>query len=63
MKDLKWKRVLLKLSGEALMGDGEFGISPEILKFVANEINDVCLKLDPFVKADPKNQPDSPTDL
>ena len=42
MKDLKWKRVLLKLSGEALMGDSDFGISPEILKFVANEINDVC---------------------
>ena len=41
MKDLKWKRVLLKLSGEALMGDSDFGISPEILKLVANEINDV----------------------
>ena len=38
MKDLKWKRVLLKLSGEALMGDSDFGISPEILKLVANEM-------------------------
>ena len=28
-----------------------------------NEISEVCLKLDPFIKADPKNQPDSPTDL
>ena len=35
---LKFKRVLLKLSGEALMGDGEFGIdTPTCLKF-ANEI-------------------------
>ncbi len=28
-----------------------------------NEISEACLKLDPFIKADPKNQPDSPTDL
>jgi uridylate kinase len=35
---LKFKRVLLKLSGEALMGDGEFGIdTPTCLKF-AKEI-------------------------
>ncbi len=27
------------------------------------DINDSCLKLDPFIKADPKNQPDSPSDL
>ena len=36
--DLKFKRVLLKLSGEALMGPGEFGIdTPTCLKF-AQEI-------------------------
>jgi len=36
--DLKFKRVLLKLSGEALMGPGEFGIdTPTCLKF-AKEI-------------------------
>lgn len=35
---LKFKRVLLKLSGEALMGPGEFGIdTPTCLKF-AKEI-------------------------
>lgn len=35
---LKYKRVLLKLSGEALMGDGEFGVDmPTCLRF-ANEI-------------------------
>ena len=41
MTKLKWKRVLLKLSGEALMGEGSFGISPEVIKQVAEEINDV----------------------
>ena len=27
------------------------------------EVNEACLKLDPFIKADPKNQPDSPPNL
>ena len=34
----KYKRILLKLSGEALMGDQSFGISPDMLDYVANEI-------------------------
>jgi len=41
VKNLYWKRVLLKLSGEALMGDKDFGISPEMLNSVSNEIKDV----------------------
>lgn len=36
-----YKRILLKLSGEALMGDQNFGISPEITTFLANEIRSV----------------------
>jgi uridylate kinase len=36
-----YKRVLLKLSGEALMGDMEYGIEPIILSRVAQEIADV----------------------
>ena len=28
---MKYKRILLKLSGEALMGDGEYGIDPKML--------------------------------
>jgi len=36
-----YKRILLKLSGEALMGDQEFGINPEMLKFVAEEIRSI----------------------
>ncbi len=35
---LKYKRVLLKLSGESLMGEQGFGISPERLKHYAEEI-------------------------
>ncbi len=27
----RYKRILLKLSGEALMGDGKYGISPKTL--------------------------------
>ena len=33
-----WKRVLLKLSGEALMGDLQYGIDPVRLRAVAQEI-------------------------
>jgi len=35
------KRVLLKLSGEALMGDNEFGISTDVLSYVAGEVKKV----------------------
>jgi uridylate kinase len=34
----KYKRILLKLSGEALMGDGDFGIDPKVLNRMALEI-------------------------
>ena len=34
----QFKRVLLKLSGEALMGDQSFGISPDVIRYVAEEI-------------------------
>jgi len=36
-----YKRVLLKLSGEALMGDQKFGIAPEVVARMADEIQDV----------------------
>jgi len=35
---LKYKRVLLKISGEALMGDQEYGIDPKVANKVAQEI-------------------------
>ncbi|MBC2693691.1 MAG: UMP kinase [Desulfobacteraceae bacterium] len=33
-----YNKVLLKLSGEALMGDQTFGISQEVIKYVAEEV-------------------------
>ncbi|MBC8246786.1 MAG: uridine monophosphate kinase [Deltaproteobacteria bacterium] len=42
MATAKYKRVLLKLSGEALMGDTGFGISPDVMKYVAAEIQSVA---------------------
>lgn len=38
---MKYKRVLLKISGEALMGDDSFGISTEMIRLVAREIKTV----------------------
>ncbi len=37
--DIKYRRVLLKLSGEALVGEGGLGISPEIVDRIAEEIS------------------------
>lgn len=37
----KYKRVVLKLSGEALMGERPFGISPEMLNYLSAEIRSV----------------------
>jgi len=34
----KYKRILLKLSGEALLGDGDYGIDPKIATRIADEI-------------------------
>jgi len=42
MSHIKYKRVLLKLSGEALMGKQEYGIDPDILDQFANEIKAVA---------------------
>lgn len=41
MPDARYQRVLLKLSGEALMGDQAFGISQEMLVYVAEEIQSI----------------------
>jgi len=39
--NLKFKRILIKLSGEALMGDQGFGISPAMLEYVSEEIKSI----------------------
>ncbi|MFZ2352845.1 UMP kinase [Paucilactobacillus nenjiangensis] len=41
MTDVKYKRVILKLSGEALAGDRGFGINPPVIKEVAEELKQV----------------------
>ena len=37
----KYKRVLLKLSGEALQGPGQFGINSEVIEYVSEEIKSI----------------------
>ncbi|MBW1979743.1 MAG: UMP kinase [Deltaproteobacteria bacterium] len=41
MAGVKYRRILLKISGEALMGDASYGISPEVISTVAREIVEV----------------------
>ena len=41
MSEIKYKRVLLKLSGESLMGKNGYGIDPQVLDFFSNEIKKV----------------------
>jgi len=38
---MQYQRILLKISGEALMGEGSYGISSEMIEFVAREIRSV----------------------
>jgi len=40
-KEPKFERILIKLSGEALMGNQGFGIEPEMIHYVASEIEKV----------------------
>ncbi|MEW8278834.1 MAG: UMP kinase [Candidatus Thiodiazotropha sp.] len=41
MTDLICQRILLKLSGEALMGGGDFGIDPAVIRRVSEEIREL----------------------
>ena len=41
MPTARYQRVLLKLSGEALMGDQAFGMSQKMLDYVAGEIQSI----------------------
>ena len=36
-----YRRVILKISGEALKGDGQYGIDPKTVKKIAQEIKNV----------------------
>ncbi len=37
----KYSRILVKLSGEALLGSGDYGIDPAVLKRIAGEIQEI----------------------
>ncbi|MGH8041921.1 MAG: UMP kinase [Rudaea sp.] len=39
--EIKYQRILLKLSGEALMGDADYGIDPKVLQRLARETIEV----------------------
>ncbi|MBE0416734.1 MAG: UMP kinase [Coriobacteriia bacterium] len=41
MGEYRFRRVLLKLSGEALMGDADYGIDPTVLESLARQIRTV----------------------
>ena len=41
MATAAYSRVLLKLSGEALMGDDAYGVSPTVVQQIAREIRDI----------------------
>ncbi|MBI2113801.1 MAG: UMP kinase [candidate division NC10 bacterium] len=41
MPELKYRRILLKISGEALAGRQEFGISADVVRFIAEEVRDI----------------------
>ena len=44
MNNKQIKRILLKLSGEALLGDQQFGVDPKVLVYLAKEIKLVIKK-------------------
>ena len=41
MSSLKYKRILLKLSGESLMGDQGYGLHPPTVERIAREVQSV----------------------
>ncbi len=38
---VKYQRILLKLSGEALMGEQNFGIEPQVLTYISKEVKNL----------------------
>lgn len=45
MKSLRYRRILLKISGEMLAGSQDYGIQPDVLESLAHEIDEV-VKMD-----------------
>ena len=44
MNNKEIKRILLKLSGEALLGDQQFGVDPKVLVYLAKEVKSIVDK-------------------
>lgn len=44
VQDFQYRRILLKLSGEALMGEASYGIEPTVIKRIAGEIAELSKK-------------------
>lgn len=40
-EDIKYKRILLKLSGEALMGEAKDAVDPQVVEFIIKQIKEV----------------------
>jgi uridylate kinase len=45
VKTLKYKRIILKISGEALMGDSEYGIDSATVNYIALEIKGISKRI------------------
>ncbi len=43
MAELKYRRILLKISGEALAGDQGYGISTDVVHYIAEEVREIHL--------------------
>jgi uridylate kinase len=41
MDKTRYKRILLKLSGEALQGEQKYGIDPEVVQYIADEVKSI----------------------
>ena len=41
IKTARWSRILVKLSGEALLGQADYGIDPVVIRRVAGEVGEV----------------------
>jgi uridylate kinase len=41
MPELKYRRILLKLSGEALAGELAYGVSTDVVRYIAEEVRDI----------------------
>ena len=41
MKRTRYQRILLKISGEVLTGEGDYGIDPSVIRQISQEIKEV----------------------